>query len=244
MLDVPGNIVPGDIHPERSANRYEYRSTIGPAGLPPTATHAFLAAHETALSQLSPGGIAACFSDQCRPSQRSANGARRGGSSPPTSRFVAPTATQTVADVQDTPLSVFSSAELSSGEGWIRHRLPFQRSTNVPSSASPTAVQAVDELQDTLLSSVEVLPTRRGVCSIAQRLPSHLSASGLASSSNGPPSLMPTAMQSVSDTHETPLRNALAAHVGVGAVWTDQRLPSKRSTNTVSGPAAPNPVPV
>jgi hypothetical protein len=79
-----------------------------------------------------------------------------------------------VADAQDTPLSVSSNAELSSGEGWIRHLPPLQRSTNVASSAFPTAVQAFDELQDTLFSSAEMLPARRGVCSIAHRLPFHL----------------------------------------------------------------------
>jgi hypothetical protein len=101
---------------QRVCGRYEYRSAMGPPGLPPTATHVFLAAHETALSQLSPGGVAVCWSDQRRPSQRSANGSR-GGAYAPTSRFVAPTATQTVADAQDTPLSVSSNAELSSGGG-------------------------------------------------------------------------------------------------------------------------------
>jgi hypothetical protein len=71
---------------------------------------------------------------------------------------------QTLADVQDTPLNVFDTADASFGDGWTRHLLPLQRSTNVPSSAFPTAVQAVDELQDTPLSSVEVRPTIRGVC--------------------------------------------------------------------------------
>jgi hypothetical protein len=52
---------------------------------------------------------------------------------------------------------------------------------------------------------------------------------------------MPTAMQNVCETHETLLRNASMPHVGIGAVWRDQRLPSKRSTNTVCGWVGPIP---
>lgn len=129
----------------------------------PTATHELLEAHETALSQPSPGCVTARCSDHCRPFHRSASVPSGGALEPPASRFVAPTAVHTVADAQDTPTSVLDTADSAFGDGWIDHLPALQRSTSVEPSASPTAVQAVDETHDTLLSSVELLPGGRGV---------------------------------------------------------------------------------
>jgi hypothetical protein len=55
---------------------------------------------------------------------------------------------------------------------------------------------------------------------------------GLVNTPPGPPMLMPTAVQNVNETHETPIRTPPAARTGIGAVWPDHDLPFQRCTST------------
>jgi hypothetical protein len=79
----------------------------------------------------------------------------------------------------------------------------------------PTAVHDVAEVHETPLRSLLVAPLGFGVVWIVQLLPSQRSASVVP----GAPVLeKPTAVQAAADVHETPLREAAVAPLGLGVV--------------------------
>jgi hypothetical protein len=95
---------------------------------------------------------------------------------------VKPTAVHAVAESQDTAHRPVCSSPPNSrgklGVGWIAHRFPFHRSTNVVPEPPPTAVQTVREAHDTADSELsgENRPFRSGVGWIAQLVPFQRSA--------------------------------------------------------------------
>jgi hypothetical protein len=99
----------------------------------PTAVHAMADGQDTAVSAMAfaPAGRRRCWSDQVRPSQRSAR--------PWAGVALPPTAVQAVAEEQDTPVSG-GLVDLPL-IAWMCQLVPFQRSASgVALMSSPTAV--------------------------------------------------------------------------------------------------------
>ena len=105
-------------------------------------------------------------------------------------------------------------------------RLPFQRSTSgsclfLAVKYFPTAVHAVFVLHDTAVSSG---PQPRGLaaCWVDQLVPFQRSAKVARAD-------LPTAVQALTDAHDTAARLLLPAPLALGVLWIDQRLPFQRS---------------
>ena len=84
-------------------------------------------------------------------------------------------------------------------------------------------------MHETPLSPLAVAPAGFGVFSIDQVVPFQRSASG----SGGPGArlMVPTAVHSVGEVHETALSELPSAPIGLGADWTDQLVPFQRMAN-------------
>jgi hypothetical protein len=125
-----------------------------------------------------PAGCAAGHNAQLLPFQASASAV---GYSWLLSRYE-PTATQEVADSQETPDSDSLRSETDGfAVGCVVQLLPFRRSASetvlpLESSVSPTAVQTLGEAHDTALSTPQPQLLGLGVGSIVQALPFQASA--------------------------------------------------------------------
>jgi hypothetical protein len=108
------------------------------------------------------------------------------------------------------------------GTVWITQREPFQRSANGPALSDPTAVQAFAAVHDTE-RSVALLSVA-GVW-IDHVAPFHRSIS------TEVPAQPPTAVQTVADEQDTPLRRLLAKPTGRGTDCMDQLEPFQRSAS-------------
>jgi hypothetical protein len=160
----------------------------------PTATQAFVVAHDTWLSwDVSPPRLGVLCVDHLVPCRRSTTATV----SPAESMLAAPTAVHAVADEQDTP----QSQSPIPNPGWeVRstdHRLPFQRA-----APDPTATHAVADAHDTSLRplglprwSAHLDPFHRPTDEPPPKNPRIPSV-------YAPP---PTAMQAVLDVHDTPV---------------------------------------
>jgi hypothetical protein len=124
---------------------------------------------------------------------------------------------------------------LGVGVDWIDHVRPSHCSTSGVSPPIPTAVQAVGVAQDTLSKELYPALAGAGAFSIDHLRPFQRSASG-----NWP--LFPTATQTVGDGHDTPVSMPVGPPAGpnhaLGVGWSDQLLPSQRTT---SGRCQPTP---
>src|SRR5262249_57470825 len=115
------------------------------------------------------------------------------------------------------------------GTGWIRQRVPSQRSARGSSRWPllknwPTAVQVRGDGQETPESPAETVPAGTGDRWIRQRLSSQRSASVVDSPVVGV--LYPTAMQVRADAHDTPTRPlATEAPTRAGTACRCQLLP-------------------
>jgi hypothetical protein len=90
----------------------------------------------------------------------------------------------------------------------------------------PTAVHTVADVHDTSLSELYVALAGLGTVSGIQVVSSQTSASCKLALPG--PLELPTAAQSLTDAHDTPLRNP---PVGLGTLWTDQLVPSQASAS-------------
>ena len=121
--------------------------------LVPTAVHAVAERQDTANNTVE-SGLGTVIGIQCVPFQRSAT-APAPAMPISAGRRSPPTATQTLADLQSTPLSA-----VVPGAGWILHPTPFHRSARVPAAPErleyhlPTAMQSVPATQLTALRFV------------------------------------------------------------------------------------------
>jgi hypothetical protein len=89
----------------------------------------------------------------------------------------------------------------------------------------PTAVHTVAEVHDTSLSQLSGAPGLGSIWEL-QVVPSQTSAS--CELALPAPLELPTAAQSLTDAHDTPLRDP---PVGLGTLWTDQLVPSHASAS-------------
>lgn len=113
--------------------------------------------------------------------------------------------------------------------------LPFQRSARYRFTPPlvldrPTAVHAVADGQDTAVSLPPAAPLGLGTDCADQVLPFHRAASGMRPAD--PPSNDPTAVQRLSDGHETAAKIAAAGRAVVD--WTVQVLPFQRSASAAT----------
>ena len=140
-----------------------------------------------------------------------------------------PTAVQDLGEAHDTPSSWLLVASAGLGIGWIAQLVPFHRSVIVAPALDPRAVHAIVDAHDTPTSAPSV---GLGVRWIAQRVPFHRSANV----ANVPARSVknPTAVQDLSDGHDTPLSPAVLARPGLGVCWIDQRVPCHRCASVTS----------
>jgi hypothetical protein len=153
-----------------------------------------------------------------------------------------PTATQALAEGQDTPLNTPPFGGF--GTCWIDQEVPFHASaTGVERLAglkvSPTAMQNVREAHDTPTSSVCRAPGGLGVCRTDHEAPFHTSASVTFT----PARLIrhPTATHAVGEVHETAARfPPLIRGLGVGCTaQLVARAECAGAAATVGGLASP-----
>jgi len=148
-----------------------------------------------------------------------------------------PTASQKVADVQDTELSELSVAPPGSAACWSCQALPFQFSANacwwlavVLASYQPAASQEVAAVHDTPLRIVAAAAAGLGTDWAAQAVPSHLAAKVGA----GLLKFLATASQDLADGHDTPAR----APARAGKVCDAHFDPFHASATSPEGPVA------
>jgi hypothetical protein len=196
----------------------------------PTAVHAAVDVHDTALSRLlvAPVGLGVGWIAQLAPFQCSANVTRW-----PALSTKSPMAMQAVLDAHDTPWKVLCVAPAGWGMVWSAQAVPFQRSAKLTAGPPrvvkkyPTAVHAEVEVHDTPASPLLNAPLGLRVVWSDQLVPFERSAnvSCVPALSVTPP----TAPQAVVDVHEIPPRLLDVAPVGFWVFWTDQLVPSQRS---------------
>jgi hypothetical protein len=145
---------------------------------------------------------------------------------------------QAVADRHDTPANSLLWAP--GGDGGLPdvHPDPFHISARgaesplEPTENLPTAKQKVGELHDRSDSSVLVAPAGPGTVCIVQRTPFHTSPTSLRVqypwASVCGPHAVPSAIQNLSEAHETASKLAVAPR-GLGVVWTFQPRPFQRA---------------
>ena len=147
-----------------------------------------------------------------------------------------PTAVHELAELHDTAFSSLDSAPLGTRVCWIAQLVPFQRSANIVAvplevKDSPTAIHELAEVHDTPSSWLLCAPLGRGAASSTQLVPFQRSASG----DCGDTALLllkdPTAVHELAELHDTPLRMAKKAPLGLGVAWTVQLLPFQRSAS-------------
>jgi hypothetical protein len=146
----------------------------------------------------------------------------------------APTAMQDEADMHATPDRT-PPPRLGSGVGWMRHRLPFQRSATVPAFEFPTAVHAEGDVHATPFSMPPPW-AGLGVGWMRHRLPSHRSASGWEAPARL--TMAPTAVHADGAVQETPNRELTAAPRGLGVGRIRHVLPFHRSASGTPTPDA------
>lgn len=142
-----------------------------------------------------------------------------------------PTAMHAVLAVHHTPFRTPLVGERS-----IDHPEPFQRSTSGPRElAKPTAVHALLDVHDTPLSELLTARGGVGIFGIDHREPFQRSTK--ASPTPEPFVTDPTAVQSLGDGHETPLRELPRAPRGRCVLRTAQRAPFQSCANAMRVPA-------
>jgi hypothetical protein len=204
----------------------------------PAAVHAEADVHATLLRNppCAWGGVGIGKICQSVPFQCSA----RGPASSPWFLSGAPTAMQSVLDVQATLFNSAPEAPAGFGVAEMLQSVPFQRSASVPigvperSVALPTAMQADIDGHATLPRMLPLAPTGLGVGRMLQRVPSQRSASvalGFPELSVAPP----TAMQAEIDGHATLPRMLPLAPGGLGVGRMLHRVPSQRSASVAPG---------
>lgn len=193
----------------------------------PTTTHAVADTHDTPQSQSSSEpGVGVGWVDHLPPSQRSANVANW-----PFGPGPYPTATQAVADAHDTALRPLGP---SSGVGWSDHLDPFHRATVVPTPKKetspsvkgppPTAVHAFSDVHDTPLA---FMPSGVGCLD-------HFEPFQRSTNASCWPALLlndPTAMQNLSEVHDTLTSSLNVEPAGEGVCWIDHFEPFQPSAN-------------
>ena len=203
--------------------------------LDPTAVQLLADVHDTP-NRLPKSGPGVGWIDHLLPFERSTTGAV----SSLLSTTKAPTAVQAVAEEHDTPPS-WLLKDPGLGVGLIDHRVPFQRSANIPRSLEPTAVQAVADVHDT---PPRPLPSPvSGVRWTDHRTPFQRSTRNAPpDSTNLPPSASttvrmppPTAVQTVGDVHDTAL--SALPRAAAGTCWNHHREPFHCSTSATRWPA-------
>ncbi|HXC45943.1 MAG TPA: hypothetical protein VNU24_04995 [Solirubrobacteraceae bacterium] len=177
----------------------------------PTAVQALAEVQETLArpaSSVGPIGRGTLWGVQVEPFQDSASSI-----SPGEVVMKWPTATQALAEVQETPSRYSGSPpHMPPGVGtvWGVQVEPFQDSANGPDSLpgpisyQPTAVHVLAEVQETPLSPLDFPALAAGTLWSVQLEPFQDSASG--SSSLELISYLPTATQALAETQETPSR--------------------------------------
>jgi hypothetical protein len=153
-----------------------------------------------------------------------------------------PTAVQAEAEVQDTAFRAVrwkaNGGMRGLGAGWIRHRVPSQRSARDTKLGElfpsfPTAVHADADVHDTAARKLDCAPSGLGEGTIRHAVPFHCSASVPALDA-------PTATQDDADGHDT-LLNPAPPCEGLGVGWICHVLPFHCSASV---PALENPVAV
>src|SRR5215470_14422118 len=146
-----------------------------------------------------------------------------------------PTAVQATDDVHAMPAR---TAPAGLGADWIRHLLPFHRSTSVlrdvPGGDPPTAVHADGEVHDTPFSRPP--PAGLGMGWSCHLVPSHRSAS--TRHARDRLTVTPTASQADGDTQDTLVKMLHAAPDGPGTGWMRQLFPFHRSARGTPVPEA------
>jgi hypothetical protein len=190
-------------------------ASVDPSLELPTAVHAVADVHATPASTPPPAGGGVDWICQRLPFHRSTRSA-----SEPDPSFALPTAMHAVADVHATPLRLPYRTPAGLGLGWIRHVLPFHRSTNVNvppllGVKRPTAIHAEGDEHAT--PSRAPPPPGVGVDWIRHRAPSHRSANGTST-----PELLverPTAKHDEALGHDIPDRNPCGTNgAGLGTI--------------------------
>src|SRR5215467_1991894 len=185
------------------------------------------------------------------PSHRSASAGPTGS---PALSTAAPTAVQAEGPVQATPESSAPRVPAGLGVGWMRQRVPSQRSamvTQVPEAltAAATAVQAEAEVQATEFSRVARACGRWGIGTTLHLDPFHRSESGWPTGNAcGWPELLakaPTAMQADGPGQDTLYRLPPADVIrgGLGTGTMAQLFPFQCSASSACRGAVSMPVP-
>jgi hypothetical protein len=99
-------------------------------------------------------------------------------------------------------------------------------------SESPTALQVLVEEHDTPARALVVAPAGLGVEGIVQLVPFQLSASGTSVLELSPES--PTAVQALTEGHDTASSGLYATSLGLGVDWIAQLVPFQLSASVVS----------
>src|SRR5579872_2124977 len=111
--------------------------------------------------------------------------------------------------------------------------IPFHDSAIGRLAPPPTAVQVVAEAHETPESSTFTLLFGFGVVCRDQAVPFHLSASVEEIAAPGGTSL-PTAVQAVTDEHDTAAKDAVSVFPGRGTSFIDHVVPSQVSASGIS----------
>ncbi len=183
------------------------RTSPGLSSYKPTAAQVLAELQETrAKPPCAPLGKGTLWGVQLEPFQDAAS-----CTSPPEMLPKRPTATQVLAEVQETPprKSGPSPSPLAAGTLWGLQLEPFQDSASGPPSPGlisyqPTARQVLAEVQETPPSPLDFAPLAAGTLWGVQLEPFQDSASG--TSSPGLISYLPTATQALAEVQETPSR--------------------------------------
>jgi hypothetical protein len=177
------------------------RSTNDFPNVAPTAMHAFADTHDTPFREFATLGRrprdAARWTDQLEPFHRSTNGMFR-----PFGPVIDPTTKHNLRAGHETPLSDTRALD-GMAIRWTDHCRPFQRSANgvlikrepdpIAVVTAPVAVHAVTDEHDTELRPPWAPPGRR----------KSLQPALVKRSASGPSGPPPTAMQDLTDGHET-----------------------------------------
>jgi len=212
-------------------------TNVVPVALLPTAVQVDVFEHDTATSRSSVVGSGDAVIVQAIPFQCSVNVLRERDVGE--SVIEDPTAVQSVGFGHDTPLRrLRDNRPVGFGLVTIVQVVPFQCSVNVCSTTFeaevvvevPTAMQLAGDGHDTPSSSAVVfVPVGRGVDTIDQVVPFQCSARLV---SDVDVEEIPTAAQSVTLAHDTPLNAVSSEPVGFGDATVDQLTPFHRSINT------------